>query len=364
MKNVIILGAGHIGSVIASSLAETGAYQVTLADQKNDRCAAYPIAEHVVFRLLNVTDPTALRAALTGQDVVVSALPFFLNVDIAEAARDCGVHYFDLTEDVKTTARIAKLACDAKTAFVPQCGLAPGAIGIIGHHMALMFEKTFDVHMRVGALPLYPTNALKYNLSWSTEGLINEYCNTCEALRDSEKVDLLPLEGLEAFSLDGVDYEAFNTSGGLGTLPKTLEGRVRNLDYKTIRYPGHRTIVHLLLHDLNLREDRDTLRRIFERAIPETEQDVVVIMVNAIGEHEGRLLQRTFNIKVYGVKKLSAIQATTSAGVCAMIDLFVAGKLPQAGFVRQEDCSLPDLLGNRFGKIFQPQSNHIISTQS
>lgn len=360
MKNVIILGAGHIGSVIASALAATGDYRVTLADQKRERCAAN-LAETIAFCVLDVTDPNALRAALSAQDIVVSALPFFLNLRIAEAARDCSVHYFDLTEDVKTTAHIADLARKSNTAFVPQCGLAPGAIGIMGHHMALQFEKTFDVHMRVGALPLYPTNALKYNLSWSTEGLINEYCNLCEALRDGEKVDLLPLEGLEMFSLDGVDYEAFNTSGGLGTLPDTLQTRVRNIDYKTIRYPGHRSIVHLLLHDLNLREDRDTLRRIFERAIPETEQDVVVIMVNAIGEHAGRLLQRKFNIKVYGVKNLSAIQATTSAGVCAMIDLFCAGKLPQSGFVRQEDCALADLLGNRFGKIFQPQANHIVS---
>jgi saccharopine dehydrogenase-like NADP-dependent oxidoreductase len=142
----------------------------------------------------------------------------------------------------------------------------------------------------------------------------------------------------------------------LGTLSETLEGRVDNLDYKTIRYPGHRAIVRLLLHDLGLREDRQTLRRIFERAIPETDQDVVLLMVNAVGQKDGRLRQQTFSIKVYGNERRSAIQATTSAGMCAMVDLFVAGKLPQSGFVRQEDCKLPDFLCNRFGSIFQPQS--------
>ncbi|MFX9180922.1 saccharopine dehydrogenase C-terminal domain-containing protein, partial [Acinetobacter baumannii] len=96
-----------------------------------------------------------------------------------------------------------------------------------------------------GALPLYPTNGLKYNLTWSTDGLINEYCNPCEAIVDGQMREVLPLEGLEHFSLDGLDYEAFNTSGGLGTLCETLEGRVDSLDYKTVRYPGHREIVKL-----------------------------------------------------------------------------------------------------------------------
>ena len=355
MKKAIILGAGHIGTAIAADLAATGSYQVTLSDREAGRLSLKQ-TDQVAFQPLDVTDGTALRAALAGQDIVISACPFYLNIAIAEAAKEMGVHYFDLTEDVATTKRVAELAEGAKTVFVPQCGLAPGAIGIIGHHMASGFDKAHGVHMRVGALPLYPTNALKYNLTWSTDGLINEYCNPCEAVRDGKMADLLPLEGLEAFSLDGTDYEAFNTSGGLGTLCETLEGRVDNLDYKTIRYPGHRAIVRLLLHDLGLREDRQTLRRIFERAIPETDQDVVVMMVNAIGEQAGRLRQQTFTIKIYGNERRSAIQATTSAGMCAMVDLFVAGKLPQSGFVRQEDCRLPDFLGNRFGSIFQPQA--------
>jgi saccharopine dehydrogenase-like NADP-dependent oxidoreductase len=355
MKSALVIGAGHIGTAIAADLAATRDYQVTLADREAGRLALSGDSQ-VSFLPLDVQDGAALRAALKGQDIVVSACPFYLNTAIAEAAKQAGAHYFDLTEDVETTKRIQQLASDAHTVFVPQCGLAPGAIGIIGHHMALGFEKALGVHMRVGALPLYPTNALKYNLTWSTDGLINEYCNPCEAVSYGRKADLLPLEGLEAFSLDGTDYEAFNTSGGLGTLCETLAGRVDNLDYKTIRYPGHRAIIKLLLHDLGLREDRATLRRIFERAIPETDQDVVVMMVNAIGERAGKLRQETFTIKVYGDKRRSAIQATTAAGLCAMVDLFIDGKLPQSGFIRQEDAKLPDFLANRFGRIFQPHS--------
>lgn len=355
MKSVIVIGAGHIGTVIAEELTATGNYQITLADCDASRLARLHLGG-VELMELDVRDAKALHAALSGREIVISACPFFLNVSIAEAAKSCGVHYFDLTEDVGTARRIAELANGAKTAFVPQCGLAPGAIDIIGYGMANGFEKTITVQLRVGALPLFPTNALKYNLTWSTHGLINEYCNPCEALRGGRKVELLPLEGLEVFSFDGIDYEAFNTSGGVGTLFESLAGRVENLNYKTVRYPGHRDAIQLLLHDLGLREDRSTLHRIFEHSIPETDQDVVITFVSAIGEQGGRLRQHTFSVKIYGDEHHSAIQTCTSAGLCAMVDLFIAGKLPQSGLVRQEDCRLPDFLANRFGCIFHPES--------
>ncbi len=353
MPKLTILGSGRMGGVIATKLAATGQFQVTLADCDAKRLPP-DLSPAISRRVIDAGDPQALRHGLRGQDMVVSACAYGFNRAIAEAARDCAVHYFDLTEDTTTTRAIAALAQGADTAFVPQCGLAPGFIGMVGHHMAQGFDRAQAVHMRVDALPLYPTNALKYNLTWSTDGLINEYCNPCDGLQDGRPITLLPLEGLERLSLDGVDYEAFNTSGGLGTLCETLAGTVGSLDYKTIRYPGHCALIRLLLHDLDLQHDRDTLRRIFERAIPETDQDVVVVMVDAIGEKGGRLRQETFSLKIYGTPALSAIQATTAGSLCAMVDLFAAGRLPQSGFVRQEDVRLEEFLSNRFGRIFQP----------
>ena len=141
-------------------------------------------------------------------------------------AREAGCHYFDLTEDVAATRAIKQLAEGASTAFMPQCGLAPGFIGIVAHHLAQGFDTLHEVKMRVGALPAFPTNALKYNLTWSVDGLINEYCHPCEAIRGGKNIEVLPLEGLEHFSLDGTEYEAFNTSGGLGTLCETLRRQV------------------------------------------------------------------------------------------------------------------------------------------
>ena len=259
---IALLGAGHIGHTIAHLLAGSGDYQVTVMDRSAAALARLkPGGAALGIQTLQVDteDSAALLAALraaapgdastAGQQIVVNALPYHLAVATATTARAAGCHYFDLTEDVAATQAIQQLAQGATTAFMPQCGLAPGFIGIVAHHLAQRFEVLHDVKMRVGALPAFPTNALKYNLTWSVDGLINEYCHPCEAIRDGRLIEMLPLEGLEHFSLDGTEYEAFNTSGGLGTLCETLAGRVRTLDYKSVRYPGHQALMKMLLED-------------------------------------------------------------------------------------------------------------------
>ncbi|MEE8394216.1 MAG: saccharopine dehydrogenase C-terminal domain-containing protein, partial [Rhodospirillales bacterium] len=290
-----------------------------------------------------------------GVDVSVIALPYFLNIPAAEAAKAAGVHYFDLTEDVDVACRIRDLADGADTLFVPQCGLAPGFISIVASHLVKGFDEPHDVRLRVGALPQFPDNSLKYNLTWSIEGLINEYCNTCEAIYDGERRQLVPLEGLEHFSLDGVDYEAFSTSGGIGTLCETLEGKVRNLNYKTVRYPGHRDMIWLLVRDLKLGEHREMFKEIIEFGIPSTRQDVVLIFVTVTGMRDGALTQESYARKIYGDNDedgQSAIQKTTAAGVCAMVDMHREGKLPASGFVRQEDVDYKAFIANRFGSVY------------
>jgi saccharopine dehydrogenase-like NADP-dependent oxidoreductase len=349
---VIVFGAGTIGAVIARMLAEGGPYDVTVADQ--DKAALARLPDFDTLRI-DVADLPSVIDAARGHDVVVSACPYFLNATIARAARAVGAHYFDLTEDVATTRAVRELAEGADTAFVPQCGLAPGFIGIAAHDLAGRFDSVRQVKMRVGALPRYPANGLKYALTWSTDGLINEYCNPCEALRGGRRATLQPLEGLEHFSLDGVDYEAFNTSGGLGTLCETLAGKVDSLDYKTVRYPGHRDVMKLLLEDLRLSERRGLLKEVLENAIPATAQDVVLIFIAVTGMRAGRLVEESFARKVYGADDrtgLSAIQKTTSAGVCAMVELLRTGKLPPRGFVAQEAARLADVLATPFGVVY------------
>ena len=354
-RRVLLLGSGKIGAMITQMLVSTGDYEVTAADRDEDALARLA-SGGVTSRTLDVTDQVRLIELIHGHDAVISACPYTLTPTIAEAAKAGGAHYFDLTEDVESTRKVKRLAEGAETAFVPQCGLAPGFISIVAHDLAKRFDELRDVHMRVGALPLYPSNALKYNLTWSTDGLINEYCNPCEAIVDGELREVMALEGDEAFALDGVGYEAFNTSGGLGTLCETLMGRVRNLDYKTVRYPGHRDIARLLVRDLRLGERRDILKDVLETAVPATLQDVVLVFVNASGRRDGRLTQESFAKKVYsreiGGRVWSAIQVTTASGVCAMVDLVLDAKLPQRGFVRQEQAALSDFLDNRFGRYY------------
>ncbi len=369
MKNILVVGAGKIGQVVAALLAASGDYTVTVADRSDSALAHLSQAmdartfERIRSVNLDVHDGAAVRRLMRGHFAVLSAAPFQQTIAIAQAARDVGIHYLDLTEDVASTRRIKALADGAPCAFIPQCGLAPGFVSIAAADIAARFDTLDSVRLRVGALPTYPSNALNYNLTWSTDGVINEYIEPCEAIVEGRRVEVQALEEREEFSLDGVLYEAFNTSGGLGTLCDTLEGRVRTLNYRTIRYPGHAHIMKALLNDLRLKDRRDVLKDIFEKSLPTTMQDVVIVFVTVAGWRDGMLQQDTLARRIYsGVvagKLRSAIQITTASSLCAMLDLLAQGALPQRGFITQESLGLDVFLANRFGSVYaEPAQAH------
>jgi saccharopine dehydrogenase-like NADP-dependent oxidoreductase len=355
-RDVVVVGAGKIGATIAHMLAGCGDYRVTMADQSQAALDAVGRQDNVRLARLNVEDRSKLVELLTGQFAVLNAAPFNLTACVSEAAGAARTHYLDLTEDVVSRRRTAELAANAQTAFIPQCGLAPGFISVVAFDMAARFETLDSVKLRVGALPQYPSNALNYNLTWSVDGVINEYCEPCEAIVNGVRREVTALEEREEFSLDGITYEAFNTSGGIGTLCETLEGKVRELNYRTIRYPGHAVIMRALLNDLRLRDRRHVLKDILQHAVPTTLQDVVIIFVTVSGHMKGQLVQETYANKIYSRevngRMLSAIQITTSAAICTMLDLLAAGRLPPRGFVRHEDVALRLFVGNRFGRVF------------
>ncbi len=363
MHHVLLLGAGKIGRMIARFLVDTGEYAVTVGDA--DATALERIAERVKVdtKVIDASDQKQLAAAMKDADSVISALSFAYNPTVAKAALETGTSYFDLTEDVETTRAVREISAKAAKGqiFMPQCGLAPGFISIVANHLTKAFDKLDSVSMRVGALPQFPTGALKYNLTWSTDGLINEYCNPCEAIHESERIEVLPLEGLEHFSLDGVKYEAFNTSGGLGTLCETLDGKVRQLNYKTIRYMGHQEHMLLLVNELRLSERRDLLKDILEHAVPITFQDVVVTFCTVTGMRKGQLVQITDARKIYheriGDENWSAIQITTAAGICTVLDMHAHGELPGTGFIRQEEVDFDRFLANRFGQHYDSKTS-------
>lgn len=357
MKDIVVVGSGKIGSTIARMLAVTRDYRVTVVDRSDEQLAEIETGPAISTAKLDIDDEAGLTALLSGTFAVLSAAPYQLTVAIATAAAEAGVHYLDLTEDVESTRQVKRIAATAETAFIPQCGLAPGFISIVASDLARKFEGLDSVRLRVGALPQFPSNALNYNLTWSTDGVINEYIQPCEAIVNGELVEVPALEEREEFSLDGVTYEAFNTSGGLGTLCETLKGKVNTLNYRTIRYPGHAAIMKALLQDLGLRHRRDVLKDILEHALPTTLQDVVIVFVTVSGRKSGRLIQETYANKIYstdvGGRTTSAIQITTASSICVVLDLLAEGKIPAQGFVRQEDIGLQSFLESRFGVYYR-----------
>ncbi|CEG56702.1 saccharopine dehydrogenase family protein [Legionella fallonii] len=361
MYNVMITGAGKIGSLIACLLADSGSYQVHLADVEFNGSdvkrllAALPEIKTVA---LDVKDQQATQAYMTKHNIiaVISSLPYFLNTYVAQAAKAAKAHYFDLTEDTSVTEAVKAIALNADTAFVPQCGLAPGFISIAANSLMQEFEQCFHAKLRVGALPQRANNALQYSLTWSTDGVINEYGNPCFGIESGKSVMMAPLEGLEAIQIDGCEYEAFNTSGGLGSLGELYAGKVQTMNYKTMRYPGHCEKMRLLMNDLRLNEDRGTLKRILENAIPKTYQDIVIVYVTVEGIKRGELTEKSYVKKVYPevIRGLewSAIQVSTASGICAVVDLVLGQENEYKGLILQESFQLSRVLENRFGQYY------------
>lgn len=353
MKNVLVVGAGRVGRAIVRMLGAEQGYRIRAADAEPARAAALGSEAFAE----DVRDPAALARAMQDMDAVVSAAPFVANPAIAESAARAGIHYLDLTEDVEVTRFVKELAEDARTAFVPQCGVAPGFIALAGGHIIGQFDEVDTLTVRVGALPDQPNNRLKYNLTWSTEGLVNEYIHPCESLRNSKLTMVPPLEGKEEVIIDGVTYEAFTTSGGVGTLCHRYEGQIRRLDYKTIRYPGHLELIRFLLDDLGFRNDPEGLVKIFHRSVPATLDDFVIISVRGLGTSGGRFVEKTYWRKLDGQRIGSAfftgIEIATAAGVCGVLHLLLDGRLPQQGLICMEDVRYDDFMATPFGRYYE-----------
>ncbi|GAA1828568.1 saccharopine dehydrogenase NADP-binding domain-containing protein [Pseudonocardia ailaonensis] len=355
ITKVALFGLGKVGALVAVMLGEAG-FTVVGYDTSPRTDLGFDVEP------LDVRDGDGLRESLSGVDAVVSCLPFHLNIDVAEAAHDAKVHYFDLTEDVPTTNRVIELAAgNPAAAFAPQCGLAPGLIGIVGASIAKTFDEVRSIELKVGALPQNPTGLLGYAINWSPEGVVNEYLNDCEVVRSGHRQMVPAMTEKERVLIGGIEFEAALTSGGLGTMCATYEGSVRRLDYKTLRYPGHFDQMHFLFDELNLRDQREVVGRMMIDAKPPVDDDVVYVHAAVEGMKHGAPLRENF---VRGYKPLTisgrawrAISWTTAASVVGVVELVADGVLPQTGFIRQEDIGLDQLLSTRTGRHFAEQGH-------
>jgi len=348
IKKPAVIGMGVVGDLVATMLRLYGLEAFGI--DKEDIKTVAPI------RKGDIQDKDFLADATTDCDAIICCLPYHLTKDIVEFAYDKGKHYFDATEDVATTELIRSLGRTSKKVMVPQCGIAPGFIGIVTANLASQFKEVHDIRMRVGALPANPSGKLGYAVNWSIEGLINECIEDCDIIKDGKPQKVPALSLLETLRVGGTEYEAFATSGGLGTMAETYKGMTNNLDYKTIRYPGHCEMMSFLLDEMKLRDKRWDLMAMLKEAIPPCEQDKVIVHASVTGEKNGTV-QTVDYVREYGPKTINgrtykAIAWTTAAAIVSVMLMVSQGYLPQKGFVKQEDIPYDKFIWTTYGKMY------------
>lgn len=351
MKKILVLGLGKVGSLVGVLLNKR--FEVTGVDRQKphyDFELPFPVLEE------DVTSDKFLNEVLPNYDAVVSALPFFLNKAVAKVAHKKSMHYFDLTEDVDTTNYIRDLSKTSTSVMAPQCGLAPGLIGIVGADLANKFDRLRDIELRVGALPRYPNGLLAYSFTWSPAGVINEYINDAEAIHNGQRKMVPSLEGFEYINIEGQEFEAFTTSGGLGTMCETYDGKVDTLNYKTIRYPGHGKLMRFLMYELIMKNNKAQLEDILTNAKPPVKEDVVYIYAVVEGWKNEKINRseyyRAFNPIEIGGNMWRAISWTTAASIAAVVEMVADGTLPNKGFIKQEEIPFDKFLETDNGSYF------------
>lgn len=319
----VVLGAGRQGAALAYDLAaRCAAERVTLADREPEavRAALARLADllpRAGRRLAGATcdaaRPVEVAGTIAGADVVVSAVPYRLNVALTDAAIAAGASFCDLggnTAVVRAQLERHEAARAAGVSVAPDCGLAPGLGNILAAHGVAALDAPEDVHVRCGGLPERPVGPLGYKLVFNFEGLINEYTGCGEFLRDGQRVDVPALTELEELDFPPPvgRCEAAVTSGGTSTCAATFAGRLRTYDYKTVRYPGHFAIVRALLElgcfeeqvglpDGTVLRPREVLRGLLEArlAFPDV-RDLVVLRCTVRGRHQGRPCTRQYDL--------------------------------------------------------------------
>ena len=349
IQSVVVVGMGKVGSLVGTLLHEAG-FEVTGIDCRPRSGLPFTV------ETADIQETDALLKSMKGAHAAVSCLPYHLNLPVARAAHSLGLHYFDLTEDVPTTNAILDMSATAKGVMAPQCGLAPGFIGIVGASVAKNFDQLRAINLRVGALPQHPSGLLGYAFNWSPEGVVNEYLNDCEVIKNGKTMMVPAMGDLETIVIQGLQLEAFTTSGGLGTMCDTFSGRVDELNYKTMRYPGHCELMRFFFQELHMHNDRAEAGKILVNAKPPVNDDVVYVHASVEGLRGEELCRDEF-VKAYTPMTVAgqtwrAISWTTAASICAVVEMVSNGTLPSQGFLRQEDISLEDFLKTKNGSFY------------
>ncbi|PYS91606.1 MAG: saccharopine dehydrogenase [Acidobacteria bacterium] len=361
---ILILGAGRMGLGAAYDLAHNSpdVEAITIADIDAERARA--VAATVGSTKLtpvpvDVTNAAQVVALMRGHDAAISCVTYFHNLQLARAAIEARTNFCDLGGNNSIVAAELALDAEARAAdinIIPDCGLAPGMVSVLAAHGAARFTELEAIHIRVGGLPQEPRPPLNYQIIFSVEGLINEYVERARVIRDGQIIEIESMTEIEALEFPAPfgTMEAFQTSGGTSTLPDTFAGRLRELDYKTIRYPGHCAQFKLLI-DLGLCASdaveldgvrvapRRLLGEMLVRHLPADEPDVVLIRLEFRGTLDEQQRTRRYDIidRFDARTGLSAMMRTTAFPASIIAQMMARNETTARGALPQERCIPP-----------------------
>ncbi len=355
-KNIIIVGAGGIGRAAALILSnlENQSFHIQLGDINEEACKeAVAFAgggEHLSYFIMTKgSDSPAEQEAFTKGNIILDCLPGRLAPKMAQIAKDHNMHYANLTEYVAETDQVEAIAKDADTGFCLQTGLAPGFINVLAMKLFNDFtkehgvDKVDEIKMRVGALSAHAEAPHFYAFTWSPIGVATEYIKDALVVRDYVKSDIASLSKREEIVIEGERYEDNYTSGGAADLPEALSGRVKDLDYKTLRHIGHYDWVKEKIAEINPSENViDVLEETMLNEIPQVEDDYVIVYASVKGkDRDGDLKGSGKAYKIlpsyFGNQKLRAIQSTTAGPLCQVALMLLSGKYKGPVFQSQLD---------------------------
>ncbi len=361
---ILVLGAGRMGFGAAYDLIHnSGVDAVTVADVEVDRATevAKKIGgDRITPRQIDVSDYDQTIELMRGHDAAISCVVYHYNLQLARAAVEARVSFCDLGGNNAVVASELDLDEAARAAginIIPDCGLAPGMVSVLVAHGAARFDRLEAVHIRVGGLPQTPEPPLNYQMVFSVEGLINEYVERARVIRGGQIIEVDSMTEIESLEFPPPygRMEAFQTSGGTSTLPETFLGRLDELDYKTIRYPGHCEKFKLLI-DLGLATSeeieiecvhlapRRVLGEMLVRRLPADGPDAVLIRVVFRGEANGKRQTLSYDIIDLFDKStgLSAMMRTTAFPASIIAQMMARGDIKEKGAIPQERCVPPE----------------------
>jgi lysine 6-dehydrogenase len=342
------LGAAH------DLAAQADVEEVTIADV--DGAKAHDVAQQAGPKVRavqsDISNPRTAVDLMRDHAAAISCVNYWYNAALARAAVEAKTNFCDLGGNNDVVAEELRLDAEARRAgvnIIPDCGLAPGMVAVLVAHGASRFEHLDEIHIRVGGLPQDPKPPLNYQLVFSVEGLINEYVERARILRDGAITEVDSMTEIEPLDFPAPfgTMEAFQTSGGTSTLPETFLGKVRELDYKTIRYPGHCEKIKTMI-DLGLcsstpivvdgREvtPRRVLGELLVRNLPHDEPDVVLVRVEFRGDRK-HLVYDIIDYFDPGTG-LSAMMRTTAFPAAIVALMMARGQIEKRGALPQERC--------------------------